>query len=259
MMQIETTSGLNGKTGSALSKNGRPLIDLRAVVKDYPTPAGDFRALYGIDLSIAPGEFVAVHGKSGSGKSTLVNMISGIDRPTGGEVYVEGTAVHTLPENQMARWRGTTIGIVFQFFQLMPTLTVLQNVMYPMALCGLYSKRERRERALDLLDQVHIAEHAHKLPTEVSGGQQQRVAIARALANDPPLLLADEPTGNLDSYTAGQVFGLFEKMADTGKTVVMVTHDVELAARMPRMVAIADGQLVEDTGALAHTPVLALA
>jgi putative ABC transport system ATP-binding protein len=230
-----------------MSENGKSLIDLRAVIKDYPTAAGDFRALYGIDLTVAPGEFVAVHGKSGSGKSTLVNMISGIDRPTGGEVYVDGTTVHTLPENEMARWRGMTIGIVFQFFQLMPTLTVLQNVMYPMALCGLYSKRERRERALDLLDQVHIAEHAHKLPSEVSGGQQQRVAIARALANDPPLVLADEPTGNLDWYTAGQVFELFEALAGTGKTVVMVTHDDELAARMPRMVTIADGLIVGDS------------
>jgi putative ABC transport system ATP-binding protein len=219
---MSNMSGLNGKESKLMSDNGRKLIDLRVVIKDYPTP--------------------------GSGKSTLVNMISGIDRPTGGEVYVDGTAVHTLPENEMARWRGTTIGIVFQFFQLMPTLTVLQNVMYPMALCGLYSKRERRERALDLLDQVYIADHAHKLPTEVSGGQQQRVAIARALANDPPLLLADEPTGNLDSYTADQVFELFKKMADVGKTIVMVTHDDELAARMPRMLSLADGRIVEDSG-----------
>jgi putative ABC transport system ATP-binding protein len=243
MIQGVTMSGLNGRASSVLSKNGERLIDLRAVVKDYPTPAGDFRALHGIDLRIAPGEFVAVHGKSGSGKSTLVNMISGIDRPTGGEVYVDGTAVHTLPENQMARWRGMTIGIVFQFFQLMPTLTVLQNVMYPMALCGLYSKRERRERALDLLDQVHIAEHAHKLPSEVSGGQQQRVAIARALANNPSIVVADEPTGNLDSRTADQIFTLFETMVGEGKTILVVTHDDELTRRFQRTIQIADGQV----------------
>lgn len=222
------------------------LVDLRDVVKEYNTPAGKFRALDGIDLEVDSGEFVAVIGKSGSGKSTLTNMITGIDRPSSGEVIVAGTAVQNMNEGQIAVWRGRTVGVVFQFFQLLPTLTVAENVMLPMDFGGLYSDRERRERALHLLSQVEMAEQADKLPSEVSGGQQQRVAIARALANDPPIIVADEPTGNLDSKTADAVFSLFEELVDGGKTILMVTHDDDLASRVTRAVTIADGRIASD-------------
>jgi len=222
------------------------LIDLRQVVKSYATAAGEFTALRGINLQVNAGEFVAVVGKSGSGKSTLSNMITGIDRPTRGEVLIAGTPVHTLRENQIASWRGRTIGVVFQFFQLLPTLTVLENIMLPMDFCHLYSRRERRERAIHLLEQVEMTPHMHKLPTAISGGQQQRVAIARALANDPPIIVADEPTGNLDSRTADAVFKLFARLVEEGKTILMVTHDDDLAERVTRTVTIADGAIVED-------------
>jgi putative ABC transport system ATP-binding protein len=223
------------------------LIDLRGVVKTFPTAAGPFQALKGVDLQVGAGEFVAVVGKSGSGKSTLINMITGIDRPSEGAVQVAGAAVHQLTENQIARWRGRNVGVVFQFFQLLPTLTVLENIMLPMDFCNLYSTRERQERALHLLAQVEMTEQAHKLPTAISGGQQQRVAIARALANNPPLLIADEPTGNLDSRTADAVFTLFQKLVAEGKTILMVTHDADLAHRVTRTVTIADGEIVDDT------------
>ncbi len=241
----------NGKDKERLgSQNGdqtEHLIDLHTVFKAYPTPAGDFPALKGIDLVVDRGEFVSVIGKSGSGKSTLMNMVTGIDRPTTGEVFVNGMPVHTLNEGDVARWRGFNIGVVFQFFQLLPTLTVLENIIMPMDFCGLYTKRERRERAMHLLEQVDIAEHAHKLPTEVSGGQQQRVAIARALSNDPPLITADEPTGNLDSRTADGIFRLFQDQMDQGKTILMVTHDAGLSDRTTRTIFLADGLIVEDT------------
>lgn len=227
------------------------LIDLRNVVKSYATAAGEFTALRGINLRVDAGEFVAVVGKSGSGKSTLSNMITGIDRPTRGEVFISGTPVHTLRENQIASWRGLTIGVVFQFFQLLPTLTVLENVMLPMDFCHLYSRRERQERAIHLLEQVEMTPQMHKLPTAISGGQQQRVAIARALANDPPIIVADEPTGNLDSRTADAVFTLFARLVDEGKTILMVTHDADLAQRVTRTVTIADGAIVED---IIHAP-----
>lgn len=223
------------------------LIELHDVVKVFDTAAGPFRALKGVDLQVDAGEFVAVVGKSGSGKSTMSNMITGIDRPTGGTVTVAGAPVHQLTENQIARWRGRTIGIVFQFFQLLPTLTVLENVLLPMDFCALYSSRERQERAVHLLEQVDMAEQQHKLPTAISGGQQQRVAIARALANDPPLLVADEPTGNLDSHTADAIFTLFQTLVAEGKTILMVTHDDDLAHRVTRTVTIADGAIVNDT------------
>jgi len=213
--------------------NGR-LIECRQLVKTYNSTAGDFPALKEIDLQVDRGEFVAVIGKSGSGKSTLVNMITGIDRPTAGEVLVGDTAVHTLGEGKLAQWRGRNIGVIFQFFQLLPTLTVIENVMLPMDFCHLYSMRERRERAMHLLEQMDVADHAHKLPSAISGGQQQRVAIARALANDPPILAADEPTGNLDSKTAESVFRLFEGLVAQGKTILMVTHDRDLAKRATR-------------------------
>ncbi len=223
-----------------------PLIELRSVVKSYKTPAGEFQALKGLDLQIGGGEFVAVVGKSGSGKSTLSNMITGIDRPSQGEVIVAGTEVHKLREGQIAGWRGRTIGVVFQFFQLLPTLTVLENVMLPMDFCSMYSARERKARGLHLLEQVDMVEQANKLPTALSGGQQQRVAIARALANDPAIVVADEPTGNLDSRTADAVFHLFESLVAEGKTIVMVTHDDDLARSVGRAVTIADGEIVAD-------------
>ena len=222
------------------------LIECRGLVKTYHTAAGDFPALKGIDLQVDDGEFVAVIGKSGSGKSTLVNMITGIDRPTAGEVLVGDTSVGTLREGPLAQWRGRTIGVIFQFFQLLPTLTVVENVMLPMDFCHMYTRRERRERAMHLLAQVDVADHAHKLPSAVSGGQQQRVAIARALANDPPILAADEPTGNLDSKTADSVFRLFEGLVAEGKTILMVTHDRDLSRRVSRTVMLSDGEIIEE-------------
>lgn len=220
------------------------LIELRRVHKVFEGEAGSFSALSGIDLRVEAGEFVGVIGKSGSGKSTLINMLTGIDRPTSGEVLVGDTAVHTLTEGQLASWRGRTIGIVFQFFQLLPTLSVVQNVMLPMDFCHMYKPRERKERAMLLLDQVGMAAQAHKRPSALSGGQQQRTAIARALANDPPILVADEPTGNLDSQTAEVVFDLFGRLVREGKTVLMVTHDNDLAARVTSTVIVADGQII---------------
>ncbi len=222
-----------------------PLINLRDVRKAYATPAGDFWALQGIDLQIRRGEFVAVLGKSGAGKSTLINMVTGIDQPTSGEICVDRQAVHTMNEGQIAKWRGQNVGVIFQFFQLLPMLTCAQNVMLSMDFANLYSSpKERRERALNLLDQVGIMEQADKLPSAVSGGQRQRVAIARALANDPSFLAADEPTGSLDSKTAEAVFHVFEKLVDNGTTILMTTHDRELASRVTRTVRISDGRIV---------------
>jgi len=224
--------------------NRSVLIDLKAVRKAYQTPAGDFLALQGIDLQVQEGEFLAVVGKSGAGKSTLINMVTGIDRPTSGEVRVGTQTIQDMNEDRIATWRGKHVGVVFQFFQLLPMLTCAENVMMPMDFAGLYrSPRERRQRALHLLEQVGIADHADKLPSAVSGGQRQRVAIARALANDPMLLAADEPTGNLDSRTADAMFAVFERLVDGGKTILLVTHDRDLAARATRRVHIADGQI----------------
>jgi ABC-type lipoprotein export system ATPase subunit len=223
-----------------------PMVDLRAVDKYYRSAAGDFHALKEVDLQINPGEFVSIIGKSGSGKSTLLNMITGIDRPTTGEVWVNGTPVHKLSENRMAIWRGGNLGILFQFFQLLPSLTLLQNVVLPMDLVGKFPVRERRKRAEALLDTVGLSEHRHKLPSMISGGQQQRAALARALANDPPLIVADEPTGNLDSKTAERVFTLLKEQAGGGKTVIIVTHDAGLARRSNRTALIADGELVNE-------------
>jgi len=222
------------------------LIQLHKISKTFKTEAGAFRALKEIDLRVRAGEFVAVQGKSGSGKSTLINMIAGIDRPTSGQVLVGGTAVHTLKESQMAVWRGHNLGVIFQFFQLLPTLTVLENVLLPMDFCHMFSPGERRDRAMSLLNLVGMEGHANKLPTVISGGQQQRVAIARALANDPPILIADEPTGNLDSKTAEAVFSLFEDLVDQGRTILMVTHDNDLANRVSRTITLADGTIVSE-------------
>ncbi len=225
---------------------GEYLIETRSVVKTFKTAAGPFTALKEVNLRINRGEFVAIIGKSGSGKSTLLNMLTGIDRPTTGEVYVDTTPLHALSEGQLAKWRGKHLGIVFQFFQLLPTLTLLENVMLPMDLCGLYSVRERKKRAMGLLDLVEMGEQVHKLPTAVSGGQQQRVAIARALANNPPIVVADEPTGNLDSKTAKSIFDLFEVLIASGKTIVMVTHDADLAKRVDRAVIVSDGEVIDE-------------
>jgi putative ABC transport system ATP-binding protein len=224
-----------------------PMIDLSNVNKYYKTSMGDYHALEGVDLQINTGEFVSIIGKSGSGKTTLLNMITGIDRPTSGEVWINGTAVHTLSENNMARWRGMNLGIVFQFFQLLPMISVVENLMLPMDFCHTYPLNERRKRAMELLELVALADHAHKLPTALSGGQQQRVAIARALANDPSVIIADEPTGNLDSKTAESVFTLFNDLVAKGKTIVIVTHDNGLSKRTQRAILIADGEIVNES------------
>ncbi len=222
------------------------LIELRQVVKNYETAAGMFTALKGIDLKVNKGEFVAVVGKSGSGKSTLINMMTGIDRPTNGEIFMGDTAIHTLNEGQMAVWRGNNVGVVFQFFQLLPTLTVIENVMLPMDFCDTYDFDEREKRAMYLLEQVEMADQAYKLPTAISGGQQQRAAIARALANDPPIIVGDEPTGNLDSNTARAILDLFKRQVDNGKTIFMVTHDKDLAKEGTRKITITDGRIESD-------------
>jgi putative ABC transport system ATP-binding protein len=221
------------------------LIQFRRVGKVYESSAGKFAALKGVDLEIEAGEFVAIQGKSGSGKTTLINVLTGIDRPTSGEVYVAGAPVHHLDEGQLAAWRGANLGIVFQFFQLLPTLTVLENVRLPMDFGNVYTPAERERRALELLEMVGIGDAADELPSRLSGGRQQIAAIARALANDPQIVVTDEPTGNLDSATAAQVFDLLHRLADSGKTVLMVTHDDELAARARRVVVLQDGEVVK--------------
>jgi putative ABC transport system ATP-binding protein len=224
----------------------RQLVDLRQVVKTYQSSAGLFTALKGVDLQVESGAFVSIIGKSGSGKSTLINVITGIDRPSAGEVIVDRVQIHTLNEEQIAVWRGRSIGVIFQFFQLLPTLTAVENILLAMDYGGQYSRHERPERAMYLLELVGMADQAHRLPNSLSGGQQQCVAIARALANDPVLLTADEPTGNLDSKSAEMVFHLFENLAQAGKTILMVTHDNDLAARAQRTIRLADGKIVDE-------------
>jgi len=217
------------------------IIEINDVHKSYQVGSNQVPVLEGISLSVEAGEFVSITGPSGNGKSTLLNMITGIDRPSQGEVIVNGCPVHQMSENQLAKWRGENLGIIFQFFQLLPSLSLLQNVVMPMEFAGKYRRKERQERALHLLDTVGLADQAYKLPGMVSGGQQQRAAIARALANDPALLIADEPTGNLDSKTAETVFELFLTLVGEGKTLIMVTHDVNLVNRVPRIVEIRNG------------------
>jgi putative ABC transport system ATP-binding protein len=224
------------------------MVELRNVTKRYPAAeGGGFTALRDVDLRIARGELVAIVGKSGSGKSTLLNLVAGIDRPSAGEVRVAGTPLDALDESRLAAWRGRNVGVVFQFFQLLPTLTVLENVALPMDLCATRRGGEARARALALLDRVGIADQAAKLPSALSGGQQQRAAIARALANDPPLIVADEPTGNLDSRTADSVLQLLAETTGEGRTVVLVTHERDVAARVHRVVTLADGRVEDDT------------
>jgi putative ABC transport system ATP-binding protein len=238
---ISVEQSVEQRPGGAPS--GDPVVDVRGARKVYATPAGDFTALDDVDLQVRRGEFVGVVGRSGSGKTTLLNLLAGIDRVTAGEVTVAGTAVHALPERRLAAWRGRSVGLVFQFFQLLPTLTVVENVMLPMDLCDTVPRRHRRPTALGLLDRLGIAEQADKLPAALSGGQQQRAAIARALANDPPVLLADEPTGNLDSATADAVLAVFAGLAAAGKAVVMVTHERDVSAVVDRRVVLADGRV----------------
>lgn len=222
----------------------QPLIDLRKVVKTYNSMAGSVTALQGIDLQVYSGEFMVVTGKSGSGKTTLVNMVTGLDRSTSGEVWVAGAPLHRFSTERAARLRGKTMGVVFQSFELLPTLTVLQNVMLPMDFARRYSLSEARQRAMQLLEQVDIAEHAGKYPTALSGGQQQRLAIARALANDPAILVADEPTGSLDSVTATAVIDLFAELVRQGHTIFLVTHDRDVAERGSRILTLSDGEIV---------------
>ena len=225
-----------------------PLIEMTDVVKVYSGVAGDYTALRGINVQVEKGEFLGVIGKSGAGKSTFLNMITGVDDITTGRVVIrangEDVSVHDLDEDELALWRGQTLGVVFQSFQLLPMLNLVENITLPMDLCGLYRPRRSRQRALELLEMVELEEHAYKLPSFISGGQQQRVAIARALANDPPILVADEPTGSLDSVTSDHIFEVFEHLVDEqGKTIVMVTHDKSIAPRFSRTLRIADGNL----------------
>jgi putative ABC transport system ATP-binding protein len=225
------------------SPHAGDLIQLEALTRVYPTLAGPVTVLQDVNVNIASGQLAVIVGKSGSGKSTLLNLLTGIDRPTAGRVVIGGEAIHDLNEDQRAVWRGRHLGIVFQFFQLIPTLTVLENVLLPMELSGQIPARQRKARALALLEQVDIRAQADKFPMTLSGGQQQRAAIARALANDPELLVADEPTGNLDSHTTAQVFDLFRRLVAQGKTIVMVTHDRELAGRAGQVISLADGKI----------------
>jgi putative ABC transport system ATP-binding protein len=226
-------------------------IDLKGVTKTFESGVGSTTVLRQIDLHIDKGEFVTILGKSGSGKSTLLNMMVAIDSPTSGEVFVFGTPVHSLTESRAAVWRGKSVGIVFQFFQLLPSLNVVENVMLPMDFCGTYPTRERRPRAMELLERVGLQMHAEKLPSMLSGGEQQRVAVCRALANDPPLIIADEPTGNLDSRTAGAIMELFGELTKNGKTLVMVTHEKNGIEGVDRQILLDDGAIVSGDAAVA--------
>jgi putative ABC transport system ATP-binding protein len=221
------------------------LIQLRQVVKVYRTAAGDFSALKGINLEVHRGEFLGIIGKSGAGKSTLLNMITGVDNVTSGEVLVDGVDIQRLSQNQLANWRGRNLGIVYQSFQLLPMLSLVDNIVLPMDFSGGYRGRASRQRAVELLKLVELEEHARKLPAYISGGQQQRVAIARALANDPAIIIADEPTGSLDTLTADAIFHMFERLVDNGKTIIMVTHDNSLSPRFSRRVHLADGEIID--------------
>ncbi len=226
-------------------------IQVRNLVKTFDTPAGPLNVLRGINLEIHKGDFVAIVGPSGSGKTTFLNMLTGVDSPTAGEIVVDGVPITQVPQRKLTKWRARTIGIVFQFFQLLPTLTVAENVIAPMDLSGVWKSKERRDVAMKLLDRFGIADQAYKTPDMLSGGQQQRVAIARALANNPPLVVGDEPTGNLDRMSAQNVFSLFRELAEKGTTVLIVTHDRELVTHVPKIFELTDGMIGETTLAAA--------
>jgi len=227
-------------------QNSEPIIKVENVVKKFQVGDKDVTILKGVSFEVNQGEFVSIVGPSGNGKSTLLNMMTGIDRPSDGQITVTGRQVNKMSENQLAGWRGENVGIIFQFFQMLPALSLLQNVILPMDFAGKYTTKERRERAMDLLELVGLAEQAEKLPSMVSGGQQQRAAIARALANDPPLLVGDEPTGNLDSRTSAEIMALFDEVHRSGQTVVVVTHEPDIAAHCRRTLRVSDGKIVED-------------
>jgi ABC-type lipoprotein export system ATPase subunit len=238
-----------------------PMIQLRQVVKRFKTPAGEYIGLRGVDVDILAGQFVAIVGKSGSGKSTMLNMITGIDHPTSGEVLVNGVNIYKMSESKRSLWRGNNLGIVFQFFQLLPMLTLLENTMLPMDYCNAFPLLERPERAMELLKLVGLQEQAHKLPAAVSSGQQQAAAIARALATDPPIIVADEPTGNLDSRSSDEIIDLFNQLVEQGKTIILVTHDPSITKRATRTLIISDGKIIDETVAKAlpllnHTQML---
>jgi putative ABC transport system ATP-binding protein len=243
-MNIDTELETIQQTLITAQPSDSSLIEIKNVSMVYHTHAGDFPALRGINLKIKSGEFVAVVGKSGCGKTTLINVLTGIDHPTSGEVIIANKAVHNLSENQLAAWRGINVGIVFQFFQLLPTLTVLENIRIPMDFCGIFTPAERIDRSMELLRMVGIESLANQLPSQLSGGQQQSAAIARALANDPKIIVTDEPTGNLDSRASEHVFALLQQLAENGKTVIMVTHDDELARRASRVIRMRDGEII---------------
>jgi putative ABC transport system ATP-binding protein len=240
------TYNSNGSHVQERSNGHQPIVSVKDVVKTFPVGDDEISVLRGVSVDVRQGEFVSIVGPSGNGKSTLLNMITGIDRPTAGEVIVTDCQVHSMSEGQLAAWRGGNVGIIFQFFQMLPALSLVQNIILPMELANKYHSKERRERAMHLLETVGLSGQANKLPSMVSGGQQQRAAIARALANDPPLIVADEPTGNLDARTAESVFELFSGLVDQGKTILMVTHNKEMAHRVPRRIEIADGRVTRD-------------
>ena len=223
------------------------LVDVQQVFKRFIVGETEVTILKGISFQVHRGEFVMIVGPSGNGKSTLLNMVTGIDYPSEGQVIVGGEDIHEMNANDQSLWRGKNVGIVFQFFQMMPSLTLLNNVMLPMELANMYTRKTRRERAEHLLDRVGLSEQMNKLPSMVSGGQAQRAAIARAIANEPPLLIADEPTGNLDPTSANIIFDLFERLVTEGTTIMMVTHDKELAAKVPRKIEIVGGNISRDT------------
>ena len=242
----DSSGGLSAEQrAGANQKQDKPLIQITNLVKAYGSGIGALFALNNIDLEVYPGEFVAITGKSGAGKTTLINMITGVDRITSGEVWVDEMPLHQMRENQLAKWRGLNMGIIYQSFHLMPSLSLLDNVLLPVDLCGLYRNGDSTRRALQLLTDVELGDHAHKPPSAISGGQQQRVAIARALANDPPIIIADEPTGRLDSVTAETIFQIFLSLQEQGKTILMVTHDRGLAQRASRTLEIVDGEIMD--------------
>jgi putative ABC transport system ATP-binding protein len=243
---------LHSRTGLVRPQSGAPadlpLIAMRGVSKSYETPAGSFSALKDVDLDVRAGDYIAVVGKSGSGKSTLVNVMTGIDTPSAGSITAVGKELHRLSQDQLALWRGLNVGVVFQFFQLLPTLTVVENILLPMDFCNVVRPALRRKRAQMLLDKLGIGAEANKLPAALSGGQQQRAAIARALANDPPVLVADEPTGNLDSKTSDEVMELFSRLAEDSKAVVMITHERDLTRHFTRVIELSDGRVIAEHG-----------